>query len=397
MKGSRSSAIANRKPKIENPLRDITPIHRQYREAKIGAFKEEFSATLEESAARCVAEMIWGIIFSGSIRLSRIARALEESIPEGAVIKRLSRNLARPGLGQAVGKRVLELASQRVRDDSFIIIHRYNLAKRHARDMEFLDDLVDQANLKGYHLCEAIAWDPSTDEVTSLAQTLWSRRAPGFEEDTELSLIRRVQASVENRGIFVGSPPGGSHDLLLQLTRDPSCRYLYQVLPDWPLLYNRKETRVRDLIEACKTPYGDTVYIDYENRESDIFVHYGFLPVRLADSPDQRLWLVVIKGFDERFPGKNATAILTTEPMRLNRSVLWSVVEAYFASLWVESTNTLIKQRCDFEDVRVRSYERLKNIAALVQAASHFSTVVRDFPTIDPVVRFRRRAREDSA
>jgi len=62
--------------------------------------------------------------------------------------------------------------------------------------------------------------------------------------------------------------------------------------------------------------------------------------------------------------------ILTTEPMRRNRKVLWWVLEAYLTRWRVEDTIRFIKQSYDFEDVRVLTYQRLKNMAALVLAGN---------------------------
>ena len=67
--------------------------------------------------------------------------------------------------------------------------------------------------------------------------------------------------------------------------------------------------------------------------------------------------------------------ILTTEPMRRNRKVLWWVIEAYVTRWRVEEAIRFIKQSYDFEDIRVMTHTCLKNMAALVLAASYFAAV----------------------
>ena len=42
----------------------------------------------------------------------------------------------------------------------------------------------------------------------------------------------------------------------------------------------------------------------------------------------------------------------------------------------IEEAICFIKQSCDFEDIRVLSYERLRNMAALVTAVALFTAVV---------------------
>jgi branched-subunit amino acid aminotransferase/4-amino-4-deoxychorismate lyase len=96
--------------------------------------------------------------------------------------------------------------------------------------------------------------------------------------------------------------------------------------------------------------------------------------VRLPECPKRPLWLVVVKGL-----GKKPLMLLTTEPMRRNRKVLWWAVETYLTRWRVENTIRFIKQSYNFEDIRVLTYKltynRLKNMATLVLAASYFAAV----------------------
>ncbi len=67
--------------------------------------------------------------------------------------------------------------------------------------------------------------------------------------------------------------------------------------------------------------------------------------------------------------------LLTTEAMRRNRAVVWLVVQAYLTRWRVEETIRFIKQSYSLEDIRVLTYQRIKNMAALVLAACFFAAV----------------------
>ncbi len=67
--------------------------------------------------------------------------------------------------------------------------------------------------------------------------------------------------------------------------------------------------------------------------------------------------------------------LLTTEPMRRNRKVLWWIVQAYLTRWRVEETIPFLKQSSNPEDIRVTTYERVQNMAALVSAAPFFAAV----------------------
>ncbi len=62
--------------------------------AQIILFSGKLSDGLPKVMRRFVAEAIWGIIAKGSVRLSEIARALEEGIPIKKSISRLSARLS---------------------------------------------------------------------------------------------------------------------------------------------------------------------------------------------------------------------------------------------------------------------------------------------------------------
>src|SRR4030067_3725537 len=70
--------------------------------------------------------------------------------------------------------------------------------------------------------------------------------------------------------------------------------------------------------------------------------------------------------------------LLTTEPLRRSRKVLWRIVEAYIRRWAIEETIRFIKQSYEIEDVRVLGYRSLKNLMPLVLAASYFASVVLD-------------------
>jgi len=135
-------------------------------------------------------------------------------------------------------------------------------------------------------------------------------------------------------------------------------------------MYKRKSRSGLELADLCKTPYATTILREDEGKEKAYSIHFGFLPVRLPECPDRPLWLVVVKGL-----GKKPLMILTTEPMRRNRKALWWVIDAFLTRWRVEDTIRFIKQSYDLEDIRVLTYQRLKNMAVLVLAASYFAAV----------------------
>ena len=352
----------------------IHQIGRKLRQ-QIHYFSGELCNGMGAVASRFIEEVVFGICSSGSVRLTEIGRALEEEIPLHATHKRLSRNLADENIEHNIGKKILGFGSKRIREKTLLIVDPSDVQKKYAKKMQYLANVRDGSENKignGYSTCEVVGCEVGSNEITPLAQELWSPKAPDYISDNDkiLSLVHRVRQSTGGKGIIVYDRGGDRRRMLVPWTQDNTCRYLIRQRGDRHLLYKRRTKSVLELATLCRTPYASTIIREKEGEEKTYFIGFGFLPVRLPECPERSLWLVVIKGFEKR-----PLMILTTETMRRNRKVIWWAVEAYLTRWKVEDTIRFIKQSYDFEDIRVLTYNRLKNMVSLVLAASYFTAV----------------------
>jgi hypothetical protein len=124
---------------------------------------------------------------------------------------------------------------------------------------------------------------------------------------------------------------------------------------------------------AAVCPLSHATHIVREENGEEVSCHldYGCRPVRLPEHPDQPLWLVVVRGL-----GQAPMMLLTDLPMRRNRKVLWWMVAAYLTRWRIEEAIRFVKQSYDLEDIRVLTYQRLRNLAVLVNAVAFFTAVV---------------------
>ena len=127
------------------------------------------------------------------------------------------------------------------------------------------------------------------------------------------------------------------------------------------------------LAESCPLLYSDRVVKEEKGEEKAYTVSYGFRKVRVPGRKE-RLYLVVVKGF-----GNEPMMLLTTEEVKKKRQRLWWFVEAYITRWRIEETIRFVKQSYKIEDIRVLTYERLRNMMGLVLAASYFAAVYLGF------------------
>ncbi len=339
-------------------------------------FSGKLCAGWGKVAGRFVEEMIYGINARGSVRLSEVARSLVEETSLKKRIDRLSRNLGRRELADEIGRSVLAQAAVKIKEDTLLIIDPTDIVKKYARKMEYLAKIRDASNKElglGYWINTVVAIENGSSEILPLIHRLYSQDAHDFVSENHeiLESMKTVYEATGGRGIFVIDRGGDRRSLYKgALNNDKPRRFIIRQRGDRHLLYKGKLTETLELAEICKTPYAETVLKEKAGKERAYIIHFGSVPVRLPEHPDKPLWLVVAKGF-----GRKPLMLLTTEPMRRNRKVLWWVIQAYLTRWRVEDTIRFIKQSYNLEDIRVMTYRRLKNMAALVLAASFFTAV----------------------
>ena len=94
-------------------------------------------------ASRFVEEAVFGISSSGSVRLTELGRALEETIAFHATHKRLSRNLADESLEHSIGSNVLKLGSKHINENTLLIVDPSDIQKKYAKKMQYLAQVRD--------------------------------------------------------------------------------------------------------------------------------------------------------------------------------------------------------------------------------------------------------------
>lgn len=346
---------------------------------KVAEFSGKVSQGLPKTAQRMVQEIVYGIQSRGSVRLSEIARSLDESTAMKKIIERLSRQLNRPGLREQVTENMLDLAAKRIDKETLLVIDPTDISKPYARKMEYLARVRDGSDGRirdGYWCCQVVAARRSSAQVLPLYQELYSQKAPDFdsENDEILKAIETVSERSGGRGIWVMDRGGDRKEIIVPLLRW-KLPFLIRLRGDRHLVVRRSAKPVEKIAKGCRLPYRETVVKETEETEQTYDLDYGGCVVRFPHF-DRKLFLIVVKGL-----GKKPLMLLTTLPIKKSRKSVWKVVESYLARWRVEETIRFIKQSYQLEDIRLLSYERLRNMAALVMVTAYFACVYLDKST----------------
>lgn len=345
---------------------------------KIAKFSGYVSKSLDKTAQRFVHEAIYGIMQSQSVMLTEMGRSLETDVPLKKIEERFCRQLKKEGICEAIHHQVLLDASPCIKDDTLLVLDLSDLYKKYAVHMEHLAKVRDGSDggeiVNGYWTIQVLGARLSENEVLPLYHELYSQYAPDFiSENTQIIKAIDTVAKYSDRGIWV-IDRGGDRDALYDylLKRNNKKRFVIRLVGSRNLVYGNKEVLSIRLAYMCKTSYSD-IFIKEENGQEKVYrISYGYLPVKLPGKEDQ-LYMLVVKGY-----GDKPMMLLTTEPLRRNRKILYRLLGCYLKRWSIEETIRFVKQTYDLENIRVLKYTRLRNIMALLLAVFYFIAVKLD-------------------
>ena len=347
--------------------------------AQLASFMGKVFTHFQKPARRFVEDCIYGIQASGDTKLSSIVRAIDDDIKPIYTEKRLSRNLDGDGIGDSVAAAVLKAGAASVRSDTLLLVDPTEMRKEFAHAMEYVTRVRDASRsskegrdviVNGYHGCMVAACRIGGRRTVPLALRLWSSRAPGFkgENDEVLKILRAVYDATGGKGITVydrGGDRPAYYDYIIGNGRDFVIRLTGRNVLSW-----RGMHEASDLARECTMRHSHHVTFDSHGNECHVPVSFGAMPVRLPMHPKKELHMVVVRGV-----GREPMMLITSLPVSGSFESQWRVVEAYISRWRVEETIRFVKQSYGFENIRVMSYTRIRNMASLVLASAYFATV----------------------
>jgi hypothetical protein len=318
--------------------------------------------------------MLFGIQASQDVKLSNIARSLQEEIPLLKTEDRLSRNLQAQELETHLRQQLLCLGSRRVASNTVLCLDLSDVRKEYARKMEFLDQVWDGSQGEvhgGYWLCSVIGAEVHGSELAPLYQQLFSARAQDFVSENQelLSAIDQLRAQTRGRGIWA-MDRGGDRRKLLEPLLERRERFVIRSTGQRLVLDRRRHrVTIHHLSARCRLRYQAKIIKIEKGQEKVYQLRYGAEPFRLPGR-EEPLLLVVVAGF-----GQEPLLLLTNLCGVRDSQFLWWIAQIYLTRWKIEETFRFVKQSYQLEDIRVMRYQRLKNLVLLMTAAAYFATV----------------------
>ena len=341
--------------------------------AQLTKFSSELCEGLTKPLTGFVSQVLFGIQSSQDVKLSNIARSLQEKIPLIRTEKRLSRNLKSAELEKELTPQLVRMGSSRVQPNTVLALDLSDVRKEYAQKMENLATVRDGSTGElhnGYWLCDVTGAEVNGSEIVPLYQRLYSAEAKDFtSENAEvLAAVDLIREHAQGRGIWT-IDRGGDRKKLLEPLLDRGERFVIRSIGTRTVIDRRKlQGSVAEVAGRCRLRHRARIIKIQDGKEKVYELRYGAEPIRLPGRSDQ-LWLGVIDGF-----GEAPLMLLTNVPIGAKDSQsLWWIVQIYLTRWKIEETFRFIKQSYNLEDIRVMKYQRLKNLVILVTAVAYFA------------------------
>lgn len=320
-------------------------------------FSEKVSKNLSRPEFKFVSQMIYGMFTSQSCHLSRISRALNESIGLKKTIDRLSRNLNEFDNREILTDNYIKTVKSQINDATILIVDGSDITKNYATKMEKMATVRDGSTgeyKQGYHTLGIAALTPQRKMPIPVYTKVYSSEEKGFvSEDDEvlkaLSFLDKHFSKKNIRAFDRGYDNNRYYEYLLKNNQN----FVIRAKKNRDVIYKGKRINILELAEKFKGKYR----LNFENKSGlKAECKIAIIPVRLVCRPDDELNLVVCYGF-----GK-IPMMLITNLKSDDKRLSVAVVKVYLMRWRIEEYYRFKKNQFEFEDLRVRSLNSIRNL-----------------------------------
>jgi len=316
------------------------------------------SDLVSRPVAKCMAEVIAGMLSSGSLQLSKIGRGLKEPTRLHHTMKRLSRMLGTHSeIAWSAETLLLQAIAPKVTNDMVLAIDPGDLNRSGSRKSEGLCQVRDGNKgdiVNGYPLISVVARCAKTrTTLPLLTRLLSSKRGAYKSENTDIMrTMERVQRHVKGDPLWVIDRSG-----------DRGRLWDFWIKGNWPIVVRSMNQRFWNWRSSFGTAQQIAKQLPLKHRgklkpQAKETIRFGITKVSLKEHPDTPLSMIVVRH------GKQQS----TQTIRGRRQGE-RLIQAYINRWAVEEGYRFSKQGFDLEKVQARKLSTLQNLVSLATLA----------------------------
>ncbi len=346
---------------------------------EFGIFARRATRRMGKTQRRLIREMVWGILLSESVRLSKIGGWI---VGTGTMllsrIKRLSRQLQGNWHTEPLRQNHLHGVGVLVGEETSVIIDISDIRKDRGEKFQYLSPIYDGSTGEtaiGYNVI-TVTGVLGKGRQMPLYLAPFTTTRPGYESENKeiLRAVESVASVIGGKGVWVGDR-GFDNQWLFNELAQRQLRFLFCAYHERNVVLDGKIFNVLEVVNHLALRW--FLHIGKRGKKKrGVDVQYGSCKVQLPPYWDalrkrevtQELWLLVVSGYN---PHGERTFFYTNVPLD-NEERRRQMVRRYADRWAVEEELEFLKQRLHMEDVRVRNWRAIERVCLCVMLAFGF-------------------------
>lgn len=332
-------------------------------------YSGKISAPLRKPDRKFFADMLYGILASGSCLLSEITQELHESTKKINVVDRLSQHLAK-GIPQKAEIEYLRFIRRKVPTDPVVYIDDSDVVKPEGYHFESLGIVRDGSASsndktiyeKGYHVTEACVMVGNRQPI-SLFSRIHSSNEKSFTSVNNITFAAIDRAVALFRKCTFAMDRGYDDNKIFLKLLDEQQNFVIRIRKNRKLYY---QNRWFPASELCARRKGKIkMCVRYEGADHEVWLSH--VKVRLTASK-REVNLVLVYGISD-----TPMMLVTNKPVYSKKDVK-EIAKVYFHRWRIEEYFRAKKQLFQFEHFRVRSLTAINALNFFLSLAMTFLT-----------------------
>jgi hypothetical protein len=309
-----------------------------------------------------IADMIYGMIASESVLLSKVAGALNENARKINTVDRLSKHLARP-LPAGLYANYVKCIKKDIPENPIVLLDDSDVIKPHGKKFEDLGYVKDgSANglsvEKGYWVSEAVVLSKENQPI-SLYSHVFSQREKNFKSTNThtFSAIDSAIMALGRKATFVCDRGYDSNAMFEKFYKENQ-EFIIRLKQNRKLFCKGRWLSAPTLCASRKGKF--KTILKFQGQERECYISHINTEITAAK---KSLRLVLVYGLSD------TPMMLATNRKLEGKDDVVKIVRTYLSRWRIEEYFRFKKQHFDFENFRVRSLRAINNLNRILSFA----------------------------
>lgn len=348
-------------------------------QVKYNQVQSKFQGYFSKPIYNFYRQIVYGILKSRHVHLSKIARSLNEPISLKKTWERLSRQIGRQGLWEAVTAAHVRENTRSFRSKKYWVLDLTDVCKMYAEAMEGIDRVYDGSKgepCNGYWIVNIAAVAPKTDSISLMYSELYSL---SHETEKATSENSKILCAVSYLRDQLGSSRpvvidrGGDRRVLFENFLGNDQEFIIRQRGDRHIYTGESFERVDDYAQSIECEFSKTVLTTRHGKKELSKFRGGARQVWFPKEHnngvfEKPLWLVRLT----RKNGKAESWYLCDISAESAEEAFEIAIEGYGCRWTIEEVHREIKVDYHLESIQLQRYQALKNFNTIFWTAMNF-------------------------